>query len=323
MNKLTKILAVVLIMLAAGLAGLAWWLGNRAQQPVLLAPAVPQASVFPSVAAARNIAQGTPITAADVKVVLLPGMASGAFRETGSVLGEVPLTDIAADAIITRNNLAQGLALKLRPGQRAVAIAVDETVGVGNKVEAGDYVDVFVTLRRAEETDKGQARLLASRWQVLAYGAAIAGQPGAVSGESSAPQAQQAQSLQQMQSQARSAVLAAPVDQVNTLLLAAQNGKITLALRHPADDEVADPALFPVPQAILHGKPALSAARQQDLTSPENRAFSGVSMASLAGSAMVPAPAPAVPVVSAPGFRAPPRKTLEVIRGNQREHLDF
>lgn len=322
MNKLIRILAIVLIVLAAGLAVMAWWLSSRSLSSRPAGPELSQTTSYPSIAATRDLHQGDPITAMDIKVVMLPYMAPGAFRDVGSVIGEIPLIDIHQDAIITENNLAHGLAMKLHPGQRAVAIPVDESIGVGNKIEAGDYVDVFVTLRRADETDKGQSRLLASRRQVLAYGAAVAGQ----SAISLPANNDQALPLAQP-SQARSAVLAIAVDQVNALLLAAQNGKITLALRHPSDQGVADPNLFPALQPILRARGDLPANQKQQPDSPDNRAFSGVSMASLAGSAATPPPVQAgvmAPVaVSTPGVRPRARQSLEIIRGNQRENIDF
>src|SRR5258706_15834236 len=100
MSKLTKILAVILMLLAAALAALAWWLGR---QPATAAPpaAAPKTVGYASVAAARDLEKGKPIAADGVKLVELPMPVAGAYRDAGSVIGQVPSADIAAGALIT------------------------------------------------------------------------------------------------------------------------------------------------------------------------------------------------------------------------------
>ena len=159
--------------------------------------------------------------------------------------------------------------LQLRPGERALAVPVDELVGAGNRILPGDFVDVFLNLRNAQPSvngpgEAGQTRLLLSRLRVLSYGqqdiAPVATEvstgsdvdtrndPRAAditgSGSSHANNTEPAQP-------ARSAVLAVPVADANRLLLGAQQGKLFLALRNPADTGQPDLALFPQSRGVI------------------------------------------------------------------------
>ncbi|RRT97115.1 Flp pilus assembly protein CpaB, partial [Stenotrophomonas sp. 278] len=117
---------------------------------------------------------------------------------------------------------------------------------------------------------------------------------------------------------ARSAVLAVPVEEANRLLLGAQQGKLFLALRNPADVGLPDQDLFAPTVAVLSPRRALSPEQQLALSSPENDAFAGIDADALAGrrTAQGTAPAPVVRAV-APVRRAAPRLSpgVEIIRG--------
>mgnify|MGYP000538339068 CR=1 FL=1 len=174
MNNIGKWIAVLLVLAAAGLASLAWWLGSR-PPPVIVRQAPSGAAViaavqYPVVVATVKLEQGKPITASDVSVLNFPAGAPGTYQRPADVIGKVPSIDIAAGAMVMETGLRHGLALALAPGERAIAVAVDEVIGAGNRIEPGDYVDVFFTLRQGPEINRGQARLLASRQRVLAYG---------------------------------------------------------------------------------------------------------------------------------------------------------
>lgn len=307
MNRLTKIIAIALIALALLLAAAAWWMGSRpASAPRSIAPAADTPSYL-VVAAARKLTEGQQITMEDVKLISSPMQIAGAYQDVASVIGRIPTVDIEPDIPIVESSLVHGLALKLSDGERAVAIPVDETMAVGHKIEAGDYVDVFFTMKPGSNVERGQARLLASRMRVLAYGASIVGE--APSG-----------SLPAKSTPARTAVLAASLDQVNPLLLAMQNGKLTLALRHPGDAGMADAALFPQPDTVLPPRAGLSAPQKEALQSADNRAFAGDDLSSWANGKSHAGK----PSVARQPFRTPsPSGTLEVIKGSQREKVNF
>jgi pilus assembly protein CpaB len=312
MNKLTKIIAVILVLLAVCLAALAWWMGHQAPVPAsgMDVAAAPVKATYPVVVAAKNLDKGKAITADGVKLVNLPMTTNGTYADAAEVIGKVPTSDIVAEKMITEDQLVRGLALKLADGERAVAIPVDEVVGVGNRIAAGDYVDVFFTLKKGNDIETSQSRLLASRQRVLTYGATTLGE--------AAPSSHPVSNNQNSQpAQARTAVLATPVDQVNQLLLAAQNGKLTLVLRHPGDAGVADIALFPEPKNVLKEKSGLSSEDKVALKTGDNQAYSGVDLSSWASGKT----SAANKTVSRSSTRA--SNTLEVIKGTQRENVSF
>lgn len=332
MSKLTKIMAAVLILLAAGMAILAWWMGR---QPAVV-PANASAAktiTHANVVAAKKLEMGKPISASDLKLLDLPTAVGGAYQDIDSVVGKIPAVDIPAGTLIMASSLVRGLALQLAAGERAVAVPVDEVVGIGNRIEAGDYVDVFFTLKQSQgrgtddaEIEKSQARLLASRRRVLAYGASAVSE--VKSGGDVLPG-------NTPQTQARTAVLATPVDQVNLLLLAIQNGKLSLALRNPDDDGMADGDLFAAPAKVLGARPELSSEQKDELKTADNQAFAGIDLSSWSGgSVKTDAISPPARSGSAAHAGKASRsasgreekrtaRTLEVIQGSKRTNVDF
>ncbi|WP_076593101.1 Flp pilus assembly protein CpaB [Herminiimonas arsenitoxidans] len=311
MNKLTKIIAVILVLLAVCLAALAWWMGHQAPVPTPSVSVVtPAKAAYSVVVAAKNLEKGKAIAADGVKLLNLPMTTNGTYADAAEVIGKIPAGDIVADKMITEDQLVRGLALKLADGERAVAIPVDEVIGVGNRIVAGDYVDVFFTLKKGNDIDTSQSRLLASRQRVLTYGATTLGEASSSSNPISSNQNSQP-------AQARTAVLATPVDQVNQLLLAAQNGKLTLVLRHPGDAGVANIALFPEPKNVLKEKSGLSSEDKVALKTGDNQAYSGVDLSSWASGK--------ASVANKTVFRSSTRasNTVEVIKGTQRENVGF
>lgn len=316
MNKLTKILAAFLVLLAACLAALAWWMGRQTaiDPPVVMTEPAPAHSV---VIAAVPLEQGKRIDAKDLKVIDSPRPIPGSYQSINHVAGRIAAGNIGADTLLTEGNLVQGIALQLADGERAVALPVDEVIGVGHKLDPGDYVDVFVTLKQGNTIEKAHARLLASRLRVLAYGTDVIGAIDKTGSEViRKPQGQSAQ-------QARTAVLAAPVEEVNSLLLAVQNGKLALALRHPGDTGIADNALFPASSLALVPRAGLSAQERQALEAPNNRAFAGIDMKSWSGGEPARATRTSAPRAATPAQARQPQRTLEVIKGTQREQVRF
>lgn len=335
MNNLTKIVAAILVVAALGLAFVAWWLGSRPAPTIAALPAAVTKSSkqYEVVVAARMLEAGKAITTNDISLVTLPINPAGAYDQASSVVGKVPLIDIGIGTPITESGLASGLSVKLADGERAVAIPVDEIIGAGNRIQAGDYVDVFFNLKQAQDVATTQSRLLLSRIHVLSYGAAVIGTATAGGSAGAAPAqpvqqaGQAAPTPQQAQQAPRTAVLATPVADVNRLLLATQNGKLTLALRNPSDETVSDVALFPQPPAVLSGKKDLTRSQQDALKQPDNLAFAGMEMNALAGDAKLSGRKPPVnngATVRPPGGEpARGAGTVEVIRGTQRESVAF
>ncbi|WP_422506929.1 Flp pilus assembly protein CpaB [Stenotrophomonas sp. GZD-301] len=332
MLKLTRIAAVLLIALAAILAVVAFGVSRRASQ----APAAPaqtraaEAPTWPVVEAVNALPAGLPIAAKDLRVAGRAQPVAGGFTTVADVVGAVPTRDIAAGTALDGLVIAQGYALRLNPGERALAVPVDELVAAGNRIQPGDFVDVFLNLRATpgvRDDGDAQARLLLSRLRVLSYGADDLGTPAPATPADAPPADSRAQDITQRPSSsrsgdasttatARSAVLAVPVADASRLLLGAQQGKLFLALRNPADVGQPDLALFAQPAGVLAPRRELTPEQRLALQSPENDAYAGIDSAALAGRGGA-RPAPVASTGSAPRRSAPRLdRGVEIIRGD-------
>ncbi|WP_204117355.1 Flp pilus assembly protein CpaB [Paraburkholderia sp. C35] len=301
--NVTRIAAGVLIALAVVLGALALTLARR-PAPVA-APVAQTQAMFPVVVTSRTLPAGQPIPADALRIQSLPINPSGAFTDLSLVAGRVPVADIGAQAPVLDAQLSSGLAERIQPGERAVAVRVDETNAVGNRLTPGNLVDVFFTLKRdglsagpgsQSEVERTQTRLLLSHVRVLAWGNVTAN--GTVD----------------VNTPARTAVLAVPLADVDRLTLAEGAGRLVLALRNPRDADVLDAASLPVYPGVLK----TAAGRDAPAST---RAAAGVALDELSGSGRQAAP------VAAP--RSAPARVvagvhdshdgIEVIRGGRSE----
>ncbi len=127
-SKQIRIAAVALLSLALLLALLAWKVGSQPAAPKAAAPAA--AIPHPVVVTTRAVEAGKPLPADALKVEMLPIEPAGAYTEVARVAGQVPLVSIGANVPVLESQLLAGLAAQIPEGERAVAIAVDEVIGV-------------------------------------------------------------------------------------------------------------------------------------------------------------------------------------------------
>ncbi|MBW8720269.1 MAG: Flp pilus assembly protein CpaB, partial [Variovorax paradoxus] len=278
MINLTKVIAAILVLLALALGGYAWMLSRQPPPPVAVAPsaAAPgktvQAQTFPVVVAAKPLPAGQAIPADALRIERLTINPAGAFQETAPLAGRVPVIDLGEGSPLLQSQLVSGLALRVAEGERAIAIKADETMGVGNKVQPGDFVDVFLMLKSdSKDIDRSQARLLLSRKRVLAYGSASVDGLSSKMDKNGAAQ-QQAQRAEP----ARTAVLAVPVDEINRLTLAENSGRLLLALRNPTDMSEPDPKLFAELPTALQPPPLKAGEPRRPPLEGLDRAQAGV-----------------------------------------------
>ncbi|MEZ2298046.1 Flp pilus assembly protein CpaB [Variovorax sp. RCC_210] len=330
MINLTKIIAAILVLLALALGGYAWMLSRQAPPPVVAAPASgtapavkpTQSQTFAVVVATKPLPAGQAIAADSLRVEQLTINPAGAFQETAPLAGRVPVIDLGEGTPLVEGQLVSGLALRVSEGERAIAIKADETMGVGNKVQPGDFVDVFVMLKSdGKDIDRSQARLLLSRKRVLAYGSVSIDGLASKSDKSGA--AQQAQRSEP----ARTAVLAVPVDDINRLTLAESSGRLLLALRNPTDMSEPDPKLFAeLPTALQPLQPKAGEARRPPLEGLD-RAQAGLTAADFAtGGQQTAVRMPAIAAARAPmAVTNNVRRGLqvEVIRGDRSETVNY
>ena len=331
----TKILAGLLLVLALALGLGALLLGRQsANRPVAASTtsssaAEQAAPTFAVVVAAKPLAAGQRLVEGDTKLAQLPVAVASSFSSTDQVQGRTTTMALAADAPLFEQQLISGLALQVEPGQRAVSVAVKEPMAAGHHVRPGDFVDVFFTLdgKTDEAQVDTQTRLLMARSRVLAYGAASVENPPLTPAQRQQEEQEAAKTGSNSNNAARrnaqdgrnaaTAVLAVPLADVERLTLAERYGQLTLALRHPDDSRVPDPALFAaLPTALQPAAGKLAKGEQlQDM----DRSFAGLrfkDLASGADSKSARRP-PAATVASAPAPSAPlarPR-TVEVYQG--------
>ncbi len=299
MVHFTKAVAALLILTALALGIYAWMLGQRKPpaQAALASPAAsdevrPAIAQYPVVVTTRATPAGQPIAADALRIAQLPIQPAGTYASVEDVAGRVPVFDLSEGMPLVQNQLAAGLAQRLGSGERAVAVRADEAMGVGNRVQPGDFVDVFVVLKSdGKDIERNQARLLLTRKRVLAFGSA------SVENTPSRP----TESTRSAEA-ARTVVLAIPVTEISRLALAENGGQLLLALRNPGDTEPLEPAVYA----------GLSASHFAMVPTPKNVA-----------------PVQAVQAVrTAQPRRAsmpnPPRvNEVEFIRGDRRETLTY
>ncbi|KPU89164.1 pilus assembly protein CpaB [Variovorax paradoxus] len=329
MIHLTKIIAAILVLIAIALGGYAWVLSRQpapsvAATPATSAPARSEArATYPVVVASKPLPAGKAIAADAVRVEQLPVNPSDAFKETSVVAGRVPVLDLSEGTPIQEGQLVSGLALRIGEGERAVAVKADEVMGVGNKVQPGDFVDVFVMLKsEGKDIDRSQARLLLARKRLLAYGSLSVDALATKAADNGATAAQRAEA-------ARTAVLAIPVDDVNRLTLGESSGRLLLALRNPADTTEPDPSLFAELPTALQPVPAKPGEPRRPPLAGLDKAQAGLTVADLVNGGATPATSRRTAITGLPiaGTRpagiARPGMEVEVIRGDRSETVRY
>lgn len=304
MHKGFKFVALALVVLGGGLAGMAFLVSGPARAPVAPTPGTVAPTVS-MVVASKALPAGHLLQAEDVRLQPVAMLPPGAVALEASVLGRTLAQPAAEGDPVIASRLLGGIAAGLQAGERAVAIKVDESSAVGHKLAPGDWVDVLVVLRKdSQEVDATQARQLLARKRVLAYGSQMEGAAGKDGADEAARTGQPP----------RTAVLAVQAQEVNALLLAERQGQVLLALRNPLDREDAPSrAAVPSPEVVVLEQLARTApgrALPPSQTAPLLTAHHGLP-----------------PAARRPGGEgSPPRATglaVEVLRGNRSETVHY
>ena len=213
------LIAAVVFGLAAALAMMFYLktLSQGTADPTLVKVVVAKAEI-PS----RTVLAPDLLETIDFPAAYLP---PGAVSDQGSILGLITLSPVLKGEPVLKGHLAgvdnyqHGLAFKVRPGQRAISVAVDEVSGVSGMLGPGDRVDVCGTIDLPE---RGTAAIVGvSDVEILAVGRRLT---ETASEDGKAPAAEN-----------RTATLAVPVEEAQRLILLTDRGKVRLALRSPAD----------------------------------------------------------------------------------------
>jgi pilus assembly protein CpaB len=181
------------------------------------------------VIAAKDIPAGSTIAEAmlkdgTVRAIKWPkaSVPAGAFGTPTEVMGKVNRVKIMANEPILESRLSgegAGLTVRLEPGKRAMAVRVDEIIGVSGFIVPDDRVDVIVTTTPPGVTnnDARLSKIVLQNKRVLSV----------------------AQSTEQKDGKpqvARSITLEVSPEEAEKLSLAYQEGPIVLALRGVGDE---------------------------------------------------------------------------------------
>lgn len=240
-NNVLKILAGVLALGAVIVALIGIRLSGTPSAPAATAASAPApAASARFVVAARDIQAGRMLESADLQLETAATAPQGSLGSTQQALGQVSSRDITKGAPVLMDALApESLSALLQPGERAVAVQVDEVIGVGGFAKPGDFVDVLQFMGATRENqDTSFAQVLVRRARILTFGDATQIDQAPTTASDQATQeamretgAQAALQARERRQSLRSAVLAVRESDASALMLAANTGLLRLALR--------------------------------------------------------------------------------------------
>ncbi|HUP90327.1 MAG TPA: Flp pilus assembly protein CpaB [Longimicrobiales bacterium] len=211
------------------------------------------------VIAARDLAPGTTVSQADVKIAQWPAnlMPSSPARSVDEVVGRGVVAPIYQGEPVMAgrlgaNGAGAGLPVLLAAGERALSVRVDDVIGVAGFIQPGSHVDVLVSAREGGEPS---ANVVLQDVRVLATGQHL--QPDTIRSEQAAAVI----------------TLAVTPEQAELLTLAANEGRIQLALRHPLDSAPAKTTGASMAQLMRNAKPVVIAPRAGAPKAPRRPSF--------------------------------------------------
>lgn len=342
MQKGMKFMALGFVVLGVVLAWLAFMVSGQPRNTAAAPVPQPVSSAAPVqrvVVARRAMAPGEFLTADDVQWQDVSQVPADAVSDVSAAIGRGLAQPVAQGDVIASRSLLGGISGMLQPGERAVAIKVDESTAVGHKVQPGDWVDVLVVFRKdGQEVSDTQARRLLERKRILAYGLqtepARSALPGKDSGKDVLGHKLPETASEQVRASnpARTAVLAVQSDEVNPLLLAERQGQVMLALRSSLEtvsapaQPVSPAAEAMVLTAAIDPPVARAAMSSPSVLTLERLTTHGASKAVATSPLAVPRPVP-VPLrqVTAPSKPRPAATgvPVEFIRGVRAEMVHY
>lgn len=197
--------------------------------------------------AARNLPIGHRLEAQDVKMVEWPARAvpEGFSRSPAEVVGRGLLSAVALNEPLLPAKLAVpeaggGLSILIPEGKRAMAVRVDDVVGVAGFVVPGTRVDVLVSLDdpTTNQTNQPVSQLVLQNIEVMASGQSI-----------------QRDARGEPQTTTVVTLLVEP-EQGEMLGLSANNGRIQLALRNSLDPDTVQTTGARIPNLLRRPAPA-------------------------------------------------------------------
>ena len=219
------ILGVAVIIALVTSAMMYRWLNQAKAQP---GPVQAIKTEALSVATAE-LPWGTKLTKEMIEVISFPAgnLPEGYFQDRESLVGRVVLVNLKRNESILESKLAPisittgGVSAVTNPAKRAMAVKVDEVVGVAGFIKPGDRVDVMVTINPSRSGESALAKLVLSNTLVLATGTETERKGG---NEKATP--------------VTVITLEVSPEEAEKLALSTTEGKLRLALRNPINTDV-------------------------------------------------------------------------------------
>lgn len=205
----------------------------------------PVAKVTRVVAAATNVPLGSILQSKDLSSIEIAGpLPQGVILKPQDAVGRGVISALFAGEPILNNRLAPpgsggGLAATIPPGMRAVAVKVDQIIGVAGFVTPGLRVDVLISGIPPGANPNAQGTItktLLQNIEVLSAGTDIQ------------------KDAEGKPKQVQVVNLLVTPEQAEQLSLAGNQTRIQLVLRNPLDTQIAKPAETSVAQLFASGK---------------------------------------------------------------------
>jgi len=210
-----------------------------------------------------------------------------------TLLGKVVKGQVLLDPMLASRDSGKGLAALIPPSMRAVAVRVDDVVGVAGFIHPEDRVDVIVTIHPTKpENAEPTSKVILQNVEVLTVG-------------------QEMEAKDNTRNKALTvtvATLLVTPEGSERLALASNQGRLLLTLRSRSDNKVAETS-GAVPSTLLaaEGSSRASGSGEVAVTS---RRFKSASTS-------------AAPPPPTPEAKAPKRDVVEILRGDRFEQRKF
>jgi pilus assembly protein CpaB len=254
--------------------------------------------------AATDLPLAAKIGAQDVQLVDWPKdhLPPGAVTDPKELVGRILISRVLAGqpilpAMLAAKNAGNGLAALIPPNMRAIAVRVDDVVGVAGFIHPDDRVDVLVTLRPNRPGAETMSKVFMQNVKVLAVGQEV----------------ETADRSRLHATPATVATLLVSPSDAERLTLAAAEGRLILTLRSWTDSQPVDTD-GAQPSGLL-GEPVAAGP------APANPGPQHVVMAGRRGRGGKQMPAP--PPTALPTADAPKPDVVEILRGDRFEQRNF
>ena len=226
MNKSARILYLVVALTAAALISYVVYKRTSIETNTASATEVKQ-NITQIAVASRMLDRGAKITAQDVRMAayLKDTLPTGHFADFNEAVGRIVLKPIQSNEPVFESALAPtdvtkgGMAAIINRQKRAMAVKVDEVIGVAGFLQPGHLVDVLVSIEKPGEQKNQITKTVLEKIPVLSIGT------------------QAEETAEKTPKRVTVVTLEVNLEEGEKLALAVNEGKIQLALRNYTDTD--------------------------------------------------------------------------------------